>query len=157
MVAGKRSRLLTARTAGTRASGREERTTAMAEHHDAYDTAFTAWRETCRHPETAYAGPVQDGCASCDAYDRARETFMDALRQVNAADAAEGFGYVALEAHCTVCGQAFNPLDDSDLIHLMTTVPEGITWDDYAPGDPALPEAQERYCGGRGEMRGGWK
>lgn len=62
--------------------------------------------------------------------------------------------YVGLEAICTLCGQAFNPCDDADLIHLVTTVPEGMRWGPDYSGD--LPEGPERECGGLGELTGGW-
>jgi hypothetical protein len=120
----------------------------------AYDQALTRWRANCHHDAPPYEMPTQDGCAGCAVYLAAVAAFTEALKAQNAADAAEGFHPVGREAICLTCGQAFNPADESDLIHLQTTVPDGLKWGpDYTVD---LPEGPERYCGGRGEMTGAW-
>ncbi len=103
-----------------------------------YDAAYASWRTACGHQE-----PVP-GCQACNTYLEAAEAFRTALRVQNAADAAEGWEYPEpLQAVCTVCGQYFIPTDDSDLIHLETTVPPGVRWGDPTTYGVRLGELSE--------------
>ena len=111
----------------------------------AYDAALATWRETGCHAE-----PAGD-CGQCALYWAACDAFIAA----KSASAGPGdVQPIGREALCADCGQSFNPCDDADLIHLVTTVPPGLKWGPDYTGD--LPEGPERYCGGRGEHSGYW-
>jgi hypothetical protein len=100
-----------------------------------YDAAFAAWKAHGRHPAgSPYdVPPAQPGCPGCDAYLAASLRFTEALRERDAADDSDGVPVNSrLEAICTECGQAFMPNDAGDLIHILTTAPEGVKW-----GDPS--------------------
>lgn len=118
----------------------------------AYDAALAAWRGSCRHREQPAASPpLLEGCAACATYRAACEAFLKSAGALNTAGDCHLTGRQAV---CAGCGQSFNPRDAGDLIHLVTTVPRGRTWGPDYTGH--LPEGPERYCGGRGEMTGGW-
>jgi hypothetical protein len=131
----------------------------------AYDAALAEWRGATHTPECRTqwdegddGGPDgtqrEDGrptCPACFRYMGACDAFTVSLGEVDPDDSG---GAVGREALCADCGQAFNPVNHADLIHILTTVPAGQKW---GPGYTVdLPEGPERYCGGRGEHAGYW-
>lgn len=145
-----------------------------------YDAALARWRDaSCGHDDAA--NPLHLECSPCDDYWQACEAFTLAARQWVAREAVRAFvlgetreRFIACEATCLTCGQAFNPNDDADLIHLVTTVPRGVKWGDpmtYPPAmrrplpaglvadytEPMPEDGPDRYCGGRGEISGYWR
>lgn len=155
---------ITVCAAVSRTETRQQHEETVMTYREDYDAALAAWR-TARHvtgcPGTDGTREPSRACQPCADYWHAVHAFYVAQRAQDAADSADGYEYrhgpVGREAICLDCGQAFNPCDDSDLIHLVTTVPPGESWALRSGDDlPEMPLGQDRYCGGRGDMVGCW-